>query len=112
MGHPTILLFLSASCGRCEDLIDLWNREIQPILSPDAQVVICLRDTIVPTLLARLIGNRKVIIPEKRVLQIVGVKLTPTVIGLDEYGLVVFIQPGYSEVFGRDFYEHFAMTAR
>ncbi len=112
MGRPTELLFLSGGCSRCEDLIDVWNREIQPILKPDVQVIICLRDSTIPPNLIRLIGNRKIIIPDTQSYQIVGLKLTPTVIGLDEYGLVTYIQPGYTEYFGREFYERFAMTAK
>lgn len=112
MGHKTIVLFLSADCSRCEDMLDLWNRELAPIIAEDVQVVVCFRDSVIPTNLARLVGPRKTVIPEKRLYQLVGLKVTPTLIGLDEYGLVVYVQPGYAEVFGRDFYNHFAMTAR
>ena len=112
MGKYTLLLFLSSDCGRCDDQLDFWNREVQPILRPEVQVVVSVRDSVLSQKLKRLIGPRKVIIPEKRVYELVGLKVTPTIIGVDEFGLVVYEQPGYSEAFGREFFERFAMTAK
>ncbi len=112
MGHKTILLYLSSDCSRCIDQLDFWNKEIAPILDSNVQTVICVPDNQLPPLFSKLIGRRMTITPDKVAYTVVGLKLTPTIVGLDEFGLAVFIQPGYTEFLGRDFYEHFAMTAK
>jgi hypothetical protein len=112
MGHRTVVLFLSGDCSRCEDLLNLWNLKVGPVLDSGVQVVTCFRHVEIPRSVTRLVGSKLAVIPEDQLYHVVGLKITPTVVGLDEYGLVTYLQAGYSDAFGKDFYEHFAMGAK
>jgi hypothetical protein len=112
MGHRTVVLFLSGDCGRCEDLLNLWNLKVAPVLDSGVKVVTCFRHNEIPASVTRMLGSKLAVIPEEQLYHVVGLKITPTIAGLDEYGLVTYLQAGYSDAFGKDFYEHFAMGAK
>jgi hypothetical protein len=111
MGKRSVVMFLSSKCGRCEDLLSLWNMKVAPVLDMAVQVVVCFRTFEIPPTISRLLGSKIVMIPEERLYQLLELRITPTLVGLDEYGLVVYLQPGYLDSFGSEFYERFAMRA-
>lgn len=112
MGRKTILLFVRNGCKYCDNLLDYWRSEVGPYLDTSATFLICLQSTGIPESVARLGSTVSVIYPDSAVYREVGIRSTPTIVGLDEYGFATYLKVGFGKKLDSSFFDIFAMRAK
>lgn len=99
-GHQSAVIFVSVGCSVCDDLLSLWTSEVNPCLSNSSLVVICSADDTEATSERRYssIKNCLTVRADKEeFFDFYRINIFPTIVTVDEYGLVVNIQAGYSD---------------
>ncbi|HWR82303.1 MAG TPA: hypothetical protein VN285_03275 [Candidatus Deferrimicrobium sp.] len=114
-GRPTAFLFVQYGCGPCYELLRFWVEEIDPILIPQAQVVICLPDDAgePPTPYENLIHGKTVVKYAKNLFQkTYNFVLYPTVVTVDKSGFIQHIQLGFDQTLDIEVYRVMTRSGR
>jgi hypothetical protein len=97
-GRPTAFIFAAPGCEPCYNLIKFWVENIDPILIPNAQLVICWPDTKDDPDAAYsqiMRGKRMVKYSMKLLSEVYNVTLSPTTVVVDNQGFVQHVQSGF-----------------
>jgi len=103
-GKKTVLIFASPECEPCSKVIDQFNK-IEDKLLPGSQIVLCY-----PSEIENVKNEKKfkvIYIDTNMFMNMYNLSVYPTIVSVDEHGLIYHIQYYYKKYIDREIIEHF-----
>ncbi|UCC44169.1 MAG: hypothetical protein JSU65_13815 [Candidatus Zixiibacteriota bacterium] len=97
-GRLSVLLLVHFDCGGCVRMLADWKTTVEPHLRDDVQVIVVVGQVPfhLPDPLVELVdGYRLLFIDREYFRDVYHFRVWPTLVGVDEYGLITDIQLGY-----------------
>ncbi|MCP4684195.1 MAG: hypothetical protein GY867_02005 [bacterium] len=104
-GQRSVLLFVHPGCEPCHELLYRWSAWSGMNLAPDIQVVLCVGlalDEADDDTRAMIDGYQSVFVDRTALRESYNLKVWPTTICVDEYGLITALQVGFRGVFSQE----------
>jgi hypothetical protein len=100
LGHPAVLAFVRPECDPCKEMVAYWNNRIVNTLRDEIQLVFIIGkgDSVSTEAGAGFDIPGAIVCYSERTSDaaVTGIYATPTLVALDEAGVIAWISTGYS----------------